>query len=127
MTTVFNVLATASPKALAGDVASLRGTTYNLAGAVGTAIAGGLLIGVLSVSVTRELADNQVSNDLLQEVLGETTAAPEQVSEAVRINTEGRSRALRICFLALTSLALVAIFPAGGLPGYDGVACGRGR
>jgi predicted MFS family arabinose efflux permease len=136
VTTVFNVLAAASPEGLAGDVASLRGTTNNLAGAVGTAIAGALLIGVLSVSVTRELADNQVipkdlktqvdldnidfvSNDHLLEVLGETTAAPEQVSEAVRINTEGRSRALRICFLALTGLALVAIFPAGGLPGYD--------
>ena len=127
VTTLFNVLATASPEALAGDVASLRGATNNLAGAVGTAIAGGLLIGVLSVSVTRELADNQVSNDLLQEVLGETTAAPEQVSEALRINTEGRSRAPRICFLALTGLAPVAIFPAGGLPGYDGAARGRGR
>jgi hypothetical protein len=47
----------------------------------------------------------------LLEVLAETTAASRQVTEAVRINTEGRSRALRICFLALTGLALVAIFP----------------
>ncbi|MBV9686286.1 MAG: MFS transporter, partial [Alphaproteobacteria bacterium] len=110
VTTVFNVLAAASPEALAGDVASLRGTTNNLAGAVGTAIAGALLIGVLSASVTRELAENPVipedlkaqvdldnidfvSNDHLLEVLGETTAASKQVSEAVRINTEGRSRA----------------------------------
>jgi MFS family permease len=116
VTTVFNVLAVASPEELAGDVASLRGTTNNLAGAVGTAIAGALLIGVLSVSVTRDLVDNPVipkdlkaqvdlddiafvSNDHLLEVLEETTAAPEQVTEAVRINTEGRSRALRICFL----------------------------
>jgi MFS family permease len=136
VTTVFNVLAAASPEALAGDVASLRGTTNNLAGAVGTAIAGALLIGMLSVSVTRELIGNPiisqdlkrqvdlddiafVSNEHLREVLEETTAAPEQVSEAVRINTEGRSHALRICFLALTGLALIAIFPAGGLPEYD--------
>ncbi|MBV9816476.1 MAG: MFS transporter [Alphaproteobacteria bacterium] len=144
VTTVFNVLAAASPEALAGDVASLRGTTNNLAGAVGTAIAGALLIGVLSASVTRELAENPVipedlkaqvdldnidfvSNDHLLEVLAETTAASKQVSEAVRINTEGRSRALRICFLALTGLALVAIFPAGGLPGYDATARARRR
>jgi len=137
VTIVFNVLAAASPEELAGDVASLRGTTNNLAGAVGTAIAGALLIGVLSVSITRDLVDNPViprdlklqidlddidfvSNDHLLDVLEETTAAPEQVTEAVRINTEGRSRALRICFLALTGLALVAIFPAGGLPGYVG-------
>jgi hypothetical protein len=32
VTTVFNVLAAASPEELAGDVASLRGTTNNLAG-----------------------------------------------------------------------------------------------
>jgi MFS family permease len=137
VTTVFNVLAAASPEELAGDVASLRGTTNNLAGTVGTAIAGALLIGVLSVSVTRDLVDNPlipkdlksqvhldditfVSNDHLLQVLEETKAAPQQVTEAVRINTEGRSRALRICFLALTGLALVAIFPAGGLPGYVG-------
>jgi hypothetical protein len=86
------------------------------------------LIGVLSASVTRELVDNPVipnnlkaqfdlddiafvSNDHLLEVLAETTAASRQVTEAVRINTEGRSRALRICFLALTGLALVAILP----------------
>jgi hypothetical protein len=114
----------------------LRGTTNNLAGAVGTAIAGALLIGVLSVSVTRDLTENPVipkdlkalvdlddipfvSNDHLLEVLEETTAAPEQVTEAVRINTQGRSRALKICFLALTGLALVAIFPSGGLPAND--------
>ena len=144
VTTVFNVLAAASPEELAGDVASLRGTTNNLAGAVGTAIAGALLIGVLSASVTRDLVDNPVipkdlkaqvdldeipfvSNDQLLEVLQETTAAPEQVTEAVRINIEGRSRALRICFLALTGLALVAIFPAGGLPGYDEAALARRR
>jgi predicted MFS family arabinose efflux permease len=137
VTTVFNALAAASPAELAGDVASLRGTTNNLAGAVGTAIAGALLIGVLSVSVMRDLVDNPVipknlkaqvdldditfvSNDHLLEVLEETTAGAEQTTEAVRINIEGRSRALRICFLALTGLALVAIFPAGGLPGYVG-------
>jgi predicted MFS family arabinose efflux permease len=144
VTTVFNVLAAASPEELAGDVASLRGTANNLAGAVGTAIAGSLLIGVLSVSVTRDLVGNPVipkdlkaqvdldgipfvSNDRLLEVLEETTAAPEHITEAVRINTEGRSRALRICFLALTGLALVAIFPAGGLPEYDEAARARRR
>ena len=45
MTVLFNALAAASLEELAGDVASLRGTTNNLAGAVGTAIAGTLPIG----------------------------------------------------------------------------------
>ena len=45
VTVLFNALAAASLEELAGDVASLRGTTNNLAGAVGTAIAGTLPIG----------------------------------------------------------------------------------
>ena len=131
---LFNVLAAASPKELAGDVGSLRGTTNNLAGAVGTAIAGALLIGVLSATITTQLIGNPtipkelkaqvdldnvtfVSNDRLKEVLEGTTATSEQVDEAVRINTEARLRCLKISFLALTGLALLAIFPAGGLPG----------
>jgi hypothetical protein len=134
VTVLFNVLAAASPEVLAGDVASLRGTTNNLAGAVGTALAGALLVGVLSTSIMMNLADNPVipkeleaqvgldnvtfvSNDLLLEVLARTTATPVQVAEAVRINTQARLRALRICLVALTGLALVAIFPAGTLPG----------
>ena len=48
VTLLFNVLVTASPKELAGDVGSLRGTTNNLAAAVGTAVAGALLVGLLS-------------------------------------------------------------------------------
>jgi MFS family permease len=59
---LFNALAAASPKELAGDVGSLRGTTNNLAGAVGTAIAGALLIGVLSATITTKLVDNPMSN-----------------------------------------------------------------
>jgi hypothetical protein len=119
---------------LAGDVGSLRGTANNLAGAVGTGIAGALLIGVLGANITRSLVDNMiipnelqaefdldrvafVSNDRLLAVLARTTAAPDQVAEAVRINTQSRLRALKICFLVLASLALVSIFPAGGLPG----------
>ncbi|MBB5691652.1 riboflavin transporter FmnP [Roseomonas alkaliterrae] len=48
VTLVFNVLVTAAPKELAGDVGSLRGTTQNLAAGVGTAVAGALLVGLLS-------------------------------------------------------------------------------
>jgi Na+/melibiose symporter-like transporter len=133
VTLLFTALAITSPKALAGDVGALRGTAANLAGAMGTAIAGSLLIGVLSTSVMRDLVDNPVippalklqvdpdnitfvSNDHLQGALERTTATPHQVAEALRINTEARLRSLKICFLVTTGLALVAIFPAGGLP-----------
>jgi MFS family permease len=135
VTLLFNVLVTASPKALAGDVGSLRGTANNLAAGVGTALAGALVVGMLGSSVHRELVHNPmipselkmevnldsvpfISNAQLRQTLAETTAAPEQVSEAVRINTETRLLALKVSFFTLAGLALLAFFPAGGLPAY---------
>ena len=60
VTLLFNVLVTASPKELAGDVGSLRGTTQNLAAAVGTAVAGALLVGLLSTIALSQIAANPV-------------------------------------------------------------------
>jgi predicted MFS family arabinose efflux permease len=136
VTLLFNVLVTASPKELAGDVGSLRGTTNNLAAAVGTAVAGALLVGLLSSimltainaspKLTPELqaqvdldSINFVSNDRLQETLAKTTASPAQVAEAVRVNTQSRLRALKIGLLIMAGIALLAIFPAGSLPNYQ--------
>jgi predicted MFS family arabinose efflux permease len=135
VTLVFNVLVTASPKELAGDVGSLRGTTNNLAAAVGTAVAGALLVGLLSSAVMRQLAQNPtlpieitsqvnldsitfVSNDQLAAVIEATDATPEQKAEALRINTESRLLALKIGLLIMAGLAFVAILPAGRLPAY---------
>ncbi|WP_145560114.1 MFS transporter [Yersinia bercovieri] len=135
VTLLFNVLVSASPKTLAGDVGSLRGTTNNLANAIGTAVAGALLVGLLSANVMRGVAEtpiltpeiqaqinmdsiNFVSNDRLQGVLAQTTATPEQVAEAVRVNEEARLRALKFGLLIMALLSLLAIFPAGRLPDY---------
>jgi MFS family permease len=135
VTLLFNVLVTASPKDLAGDVGSLRGTTNNLAAAVGTAVAGALLVGLLSASVLRGLAENPilppdiqaqvdldsinfVNNDRLQSVMERTTATPAQIVEAVRVNTESRLTALKIGFLIMAGLASLTIIPAGQLPNY---------
>ena len=60
VTLLFNVLVTASPKELAGDVGSMRGTTNNLAAAVGTAVAGALVVGLLSASVMRYVVENPI-------------------------------------------------------------------
>ncbi|MHA3422485.1 MFS transporter [Yersinia enterocolitica] len=135
VTLLFNVLVSASPKELAGDVGSLRGTTNNLANAIGTAVAGALLVGLLSANVIRGVAEtpiltpeiqaqvnmdsiNFVSNDRLQGVLAQTTATPEQVAEAVRVNEEARLRSLKFGLLIMALLSLLAIFPAGRLPNY---------
>ncbi len=135
VTLVFNVLVSASPKELAGDVGSMRGTANNLAAAVGTAVAGALLVGLLSANVMRGLADNPilpasvqsqvdlesvnfVSNDRLQSVMANTTATPEQVAEAVRVNTDARLRALKIGLLIMAFISLMALFPASRLPNF---------
>lgn len=136
VTLLFNVLVTASPKELAGDVGSLRGTTNNLAAAVGTAVSGALLVGLLSAFILASLAqdpplkaeiraqvdlDNNitfVNNERLRGVLERTNATPQQVEEAVRINAEARLRALKIGLLIMAALSLLAIFPASRLPSY---------
>jgi len=135
VTLLFNVLVTSSPKEVAGDVGSLRGTTNNLAAAVGTAVSGALLVGLLSAIMLGSIAAspkltpelqaqvdldniNFISNDRLQTVLAGTTASPAQVAEAVRVNTESRLRALKIGLLVMAGLAFLAIIPAGRLPNY---------
>jgi MFS family permease len=135
VTLVFNVLVTASPKELASDVGSLRGTTQNLAAALGTAVAGALLVTLLSSVVLAKLSGNPVltpqiqseidldninfvSNDRLLAIMQGTSATPEQITEAVRINSEARLRALKIGLLIMAGLSLLAIFPAGRLPDY---------
>ncbi|MEV4667165.1 MFS transporter [Microbacterium sp. LWO12-1.2] len=135
VTLVFNVLVTASPKTLAGDVGSVRGTTQNLASAVGTAVAGALLVGILSVNVAGSLVEhpelppqlvaqvdldrtNFVSNDRLKEVLEQTDATPAQVEAAVAVNEEARLSALKIGLLILAGVSALAIVPASRLPRY---------
>jgi len=135
VTLLFNVLVTALPKQFAGDVGSLRGTTSNLAGAVGTAIAGALMVGILSLNLERSLIDHPIlppalikkvdlnnvtfiSNAHLIDALANTTATPEQVKEAVRVNADARLQALRLSLFFLAGMALLVIIPAGGLPNY---------
>lgn len=135
VTLVFNVLVTAAPKHLAGDVGSVRGTTQNLASAVGTALVGALLVTILSVNVGRAVVEhpelppalvgqvdldsvNFVSNDELREVLARTDADPAQVDAAVALNEDARLDTLRLGLLVLAGISATAILPASRLPRY---------
>jgi len=134
-TLLFDVLVTYAPKQFAGDVGSLRGTIKSLAAGIGTAVAGALAVGILSVNVQRSLVDNPaippelirqvdldranfVSNERLKDVMTSTTATAQQIVEAVRINVDARQRALELSFLLLAGIALLVIVPVGRLPGY---------
>lgn len=131
---VFNTLLTAAPKELSGDVGAWRGLVHNISGSIGIAVASVFAVGLLGGLITSQLVSNPtippglksqinldnvnfIPNDALVEVLGSTTATPAQVEEAVRINTEARIRALRTSLLILAGLALLAIIPAGRMPG----------
>jgi MFS family permease len=135
VTLLFNVLVTSSPKELAGDVGALRGVTQNLAAAVGTAVMGTLVVGVLSAGVMNRVTNNPLitaemkaevdlgsinflNNDRLKERFEASNATPEQIAEAVNINSETRLRALQVGFFVLASMALFAIVPCGWLPNY---------
>lgn len=135
LTLLFNVLVSASPKELAGDVGALRGVANNLSTALGTAFASVVAVGLLSLIAASSLAQSSlpsalrvqinldnvdfVTNEQLAEVLTETTTAtPDEVDQAILINIEARLRALKVSFLILAGFALLAIFPALGLPDY---------
>lgn len=136
VTLLFNVLVSGSPKELAGDVGSIRGTTNNLAAAIGTAVSGAVLVGMLSAFILGALAkspdlksslqsqidlDNNitfVSNERLKSALERANILPAEAEEAIRINEESRLRALKIGLLLAAALSLLAIFPATRLPSY---------
>lgn len=135
VTLVFNVLVTAAPKELAGDVGSLRGTAQNLASAVGTAVMGAVLVTMLTFGVTQAADEhpelpaelvaqvdldsvNFISNDGLRSALEDTTATPEEIEAAVVVNEEQRLRTLKLGFLLLAGISAIAALPASRLPKY---------
>ena len=135
VTLLFNVLVTSSPKELAGDVGALRGTVNNLSAGVGTAIAGALVVGILSANIQRAVVDHPevpstlvaqvdldnvtfISNDRLAAAMARTTATPAQIEAARQINADARLRALKLSFLLLGVLSVLMIIPARLLPDY---------
>ncbi len=135
VTLLFNVLVTAAPKELAGDVGSLRGVTQNLAAAVGTALVGAFVVGMLSSLIMTNAATSPViSAELLNQVnpanlnfmtdaqvetrLTDIGASAAEMKDGLRINAEARIRALKIGFMVMSGLALLAIVPCSWLPDY---------
>jgi MFS family permease len=134
LTLLFNVLVSASPKRLAGDVGALRGVANNVSNAIGAAFASVVAVGLLSLLLAsgfagsglpstlekRALFDHVdfVTNAELHSALRTTSATPQQVDRAVAINEDARRRALQASFLIVAAIALLAVFPAARLPGY---------
>jgi MFS family permease len=132
---VFNTLLSAAPKKLAGDVGAWRGLVHNLSGSVGIAVASVFAVGVLGGLIGQAVVDhptipaslvaqvnldnaNFITNAQLEGVLSQSTdATPAQVEAAVALNADARLRALNISLLGLAAISLLAIVPAGRMPG----------
>jgi MFS family permease len=137
LTLLFNLMVALAPRELAGDVGALRGVANNLSTGLGTAFASVIAVTLLGLYVTAALNRstipgslkgevdldnvNFITNTHLKDVLGKTSATPEQVDEGVRINEEARLRALQASFLILAAISLLAIFPALVLPKHNPV------
>lgn len=134
LTLLFNVLVSSSPKELAGDVGALRGVVNNVSSALGAAFSSVVAVGLLSLFIVSAFNQSNlpeilryeinfdnidfVSNDQLKAVLGQTSATPAEVDEAVLINAAARLRALKATFLILAAISLLSIIPSLRLPGY---------
>lgn len=136
-TLLFKFLITRASTDPTEDVTPLCNSTDYFAAAVGTALASALVIGMLGASVQAKLLESPaisaelkqhinlnnvsfVSNERLRKALSDTTATPLQVEEAIRINTQARLHALRVCFFTLAVLAALAFLPAAALPDWVG-------
>lgn len=127
-TLLFKTLAAVAPTEISEDVELLCSATSHFAAAVGAAIAGALVIGVLSLNVNRHLARDPVigtelrahldlnrvafiSNDRLQQVLEQSPLTPEHIANAVQINTDARLLALKLSFFGLAGLTFLGFLP----------------
>ena len=135
VTLLFNILVTSSPTERAGDVGALRGTVNNLSAGVGTAIAGALVVGLLSANIQKAVVDHPeippslvaqvnmdnltfISNNRLEAAMAGTTATKEQIVAASQVNADARLRALKLTFWVLSLLSLLMVVPARMLPSY---------
>lgn len=134
LTLLFNVLVSASPKELAGDVGALRGVVNNVSSALGAAFSSVVAVGLLSLFIVAAFNQSSlpeilrteinfdkidfVSNDQLQVVLSQTSATPAEIDEAALLNAAARLRALKATFLFLAVISLLSIIPSLRLPNY---------
>ncbi|HEY0938626.1 MAG TPA: MFS transporter [Steroidobacter sp.] len=127
-TMLFKALAAAAPMEVSADVEPLCSATSHFAAAVGAALAGAMVIGVLSLNVNQHLARNPaidselrahldlnrvafISNDRLQQALENSPLTPEHIANVVQINTDARLFALKLSFFALAGLTFVGLLP----------------
>ncbi len=128
-TLLFKTLASVAPTEMSEDVEPFCSATSHFAAAVGAAIAGALVIGVLSLNVNRHLARDPAHRHRAARASGsESRRLHQQRSaaagtgaarrsrrstspNAVQINTDARLFALKLSFFGLAGLTFVGFLP----------------
>lgn len=120
-------------QALAGGVGTPRGVTQNLAAAVGTAMVGAIVVGLLSsINVVSAASNSVISVELKAQTdstnlnfiwdsqvegrLGAVAATSEELTEALIISAGAWIWAIKVGFLWMSWLALLANIPCSWLP-----------
>ena len=124
------------PDERTGEVGGLQNTVTNLGASIGTALAGAVLIGVLTTSVMTGIKDNPavpetvksqaqvqlasgvpfVSDADLKAGLEEAGVSGEAANAIVEVNAKARLAALRSSLSVLALFALLAVLFAGRIP-----------
>jgi MFS family permease len=131
-----SVTVSAVPDSQSPEVGGLQNTATNIGASLGTALAGSVLLAVLSASFLTGLAQHPdvstrvsdqasvrlangipfVSDADLKAALEEARIPPGQVDEIVEVNSNARLEALQASLLVIAGVALLALFCAGGIP-----------
>jgi MFS family permease len=131
-----SVTVSSVPSERSGEVGGLQNTATNLGASVGTALAGSIVITVLSSSLILGVQENaqlpetvkdkvatQLANDVqfisttaLEDELTKMNADPQVVDDLVEENIEARLKALDSALAVLALMALVALSFTGRIP-----------
>lgn len=130
------VTVSALPDERSPEVGGLQNTALNLGAALGTALAGSILITALTTSFLQGVADNPeipaqvktqadvqlaagipfLSDADLEAALAAAGTAPEVTTAAVDINSQARVDGLRSALAVLAMIALLGLFTARRIP-----------
>jgi len=130
------VTVSAVPDELSAEVGGLQNTGTNLGAALGTALAGSILISALTASFltgieenptipeqVKSQADVQLANGIpfisdadLQTALSDAGVAPDVAAAAMEENAQARLDGLRAALTVLAVIALIGVIPARRIP-----------
>jgi hypothetical protein len=130
------VTVSAVPDRLTGEVGGIQNTATNLGAAMGTALAGSILIAALTASFLTSVTENPdipssvknqanvqladgipfMSDADLQAALNEAGVSPDVAAEAIEANDQARVDGLRSALSVLALIALSGLFFARAIP-----------